>query len=249
MSKTMYGSGTLWATPASGDTTPRRFGILSEASVEFTSTVKELHGQDDFPEEVASGKRSLTLKAKNATIGGAFFNSIFFGNGVISSGHDKTAELEAAAIPDTSGPYTVTVSNAVSFKDDLGVVYADTADSFKRVDGAPAAAGEYQVSPAGIYTFHVGDKAKGILISYTYAVAGSGETLTVSGQKMGTAPKFSVHLYGKYDGRQATLKLFSVVSTKLALAFKNEDFTVPDLEAKGMKDAAGRVFAWSYSWK
>lgn len=244
---TFFGSGTLWATPTSGDKTPRRFGILQDAGVDITTTVKELYGEYEYPVEVARGKGSISVKANYAGFSAAFWNAVFFGNGDLSDGHEALAELEAATVP-AADPYTVNVANAVTFVGDLGVFNAATGDQFTLVDDAPAQ-GQYTVSPAGQYAFNASDAGAALLFTYRYTVAGVGETLKITNQRLGSAPDFSVHLYGKIKGKAATIHLHRVTASKLGFATKQEDFALPAFEAKAMANDLGQVMDFSFGWK
>lgn len=244
---TFFGSGTLWATPTSGDKTPRRFGILQDAGVDFTSTVKELYGEYEYPVEVARGKGSISVKANYAGFSAGFWNAVFFGGGALTNGHEALAELEAATVP-AAGPYTVNVANAVTFVGDLGVYDAATAAQFVRVDDAPAQ-GEYTVTPAGQYTFATADADTAVLFTYRYTVADVGETLEITNQRLGSSPDFSVHLYGKVKGKPATMHLYRVTAAKLGFATKQEDFALPAFEGKAMANDLGQVARFSFGWK
>lgn len=246
--KVMFGSGSLWATPSTGDQTPRRFGVLQDVSMELNYTVKELHGEYEFPIEVARGKGSISLKANYAGISAAFWNAVFFGNGVITDGYDQVAELEAGVIPAAAGPYTVNVANAATFKEDLGVFFADTAVQLKRVAAAPAA-GEYTVTPAGQYTFAAADAEKAVLFTYRYTVANAGQTLAINNQRLGSAPDFGIHLYSKFKGNPVTFKLYRAMGTKLTFGTKQEDFTIPNFEGKVMADSLNRIGTLAFGWK
>lgn len=247
--KTMFGSGSLWASPSSGDPTPRRFGVLQDVSLEMSYSTKELYGEYEFPVEVARGKGSISLKASYAAFSAAFWNAVFFGNGELVDGHDAIAELEAAAVPSVA-PFSLNAANAQTWQEDLGIYYADTAQQLTRSpDAAPFAAGQYVVSPAGQYLFHADDKAKGLLLTYRYTVATAGQTLVLSNQRLGSAPDFAVHLYGKFKGRPVTFKLFRAMGAKLTFATKQEDFTIPSFEGKAMADDLNRIGSLSFGWK
>ena len=100
-------------------------------------------------------------------------------------------------------PYTVTVANAATYNDDLGVVYAATGKRFNRVT-TPSAAGQYSVNFAtGVYTFAAADANAALLISYTYNVTTSGNKLTLTNQLMGTTPTFKATFYTTYTGEGA----------------------------------------------
>jgi hypothetical protein len=84
----------------------------------------------------------------------------------------------------------VTVSNAATFNDDLGVRYANTGIAFKRVT-TPSAAGEYSVNEStGVYTFAAADASAAVKINYAYNNTTAGKKLTISNQSGGFTPTF-----------------------------------------------------------
>src|SRR6185503_9658169 len=132
----------------------------------------------------------VTGKAKFARIFGAIFGDLFFGQ-TPATGQLTVSESEAATVP-ASTPYTVTVANAASYVDDLGVFYAagvNAGNRFTRVT-TPAAAGQYSVNPAtGIYTCSAADASAPLLVSYAYNLS-TGKKLVVTNQLMGSTPVF-----------------------------------------------------------
>jgi hypothetical protein len=73
-----FGAGALWGTPltdafgaAIANPTPLLFGVLQDVSVDISADVKELYGQNSFPEAVARGKTKIAGKAKFGRINGA----------------------------------------------------------------------------------------------------------------------------------------------------------------------------------
>lgn len=241
-----FGSGTLFAIPTTGDTTPRKFGVLQDVSVEFSSAQKELYGQFKYPQDVASGKGKIAIKAKAAQISAGFFNSIFFG-AELSTGYESLIEGEAASIPDNPGPYTVTAANAGSFTADRGVIYKADGTPLILTTASPAV-GQYKVDPAtGIYTFAAADTSKAVKLNYTRAIMASGQTLHLSNPLMGQAVEFLLELNGKYKGKEGMLRLYRATSTKLSIDFKNEDHAIPNFEASAYANDAGDVFDWFFS--
>lgn len=236
-----FGSGTLWGVPTSGNLgpnpAPQKFGTLQDVSVDFSADVKELFGQNQFPDFVARGKMKITGKAKAGRIVGAMFNQLFFGQ-TQTAGMKSYANDEVHAVP-ASTPYTVTVTNSAMFSEDLGVRYSATGIQLAKVTSGPTV-GQYSEA-AGIYTFAAADASAGVLISYNYTSAATGLTVAINNQLMGYAPVFEVHLAGLFNNSQFAIKLFSCVSTKLSIATKQDDFTVPEFDFSAFANAAGQV--------
>ncbi len=237
----MYGSGSLFGTRTDiANPTPVQFGVIQDVQIDFSFSTKELMGQYQAPIAVARGAMKITGKTKAATIRGRAFNDIFFGQ-TLSPGQQATALNEGpTAIP--ASPYSITVANSMTFVADLGVINAATGIPMVAVASAPAA-GQYSLA-AGVYTFSSADEASGISvqISYTYTIASTGNRIVAANQLMGAAPAFQVSLYGTYQGKQATMVLPQCVSTKLSLAFKNEDFMIPEFDFSAYANEAGTFF-------
>jgi hypothetical protein len=239
-----FGSGSLFAVPNATNPTPVLLGTLQECSIDISFSIKELYGQNQFPVAIGRGPGKVDAKAKTAEFSALALNSIFTGL-TSSAGGLTVATSESGTVPST--PYQVTVTNAATFVDDLGVVFSTTAVRLTRVASAPAA-GQYSVVVAtGVYTFNSTDTAKGVLISYSYTQA-SGQTNTiVTNQAMGSAPTFMAVLSNPYQGSNLVLKLYSCVSTKLSMGFKNEDFSVPEFGFQAFANAAGQVYQLTLS--
>src|SRR3954463_2627770 len=128
-----FGAGALWGnrTDATGSGIgPDQFGILQDVQIDLDWPTKELYGQYQFPVDIARGQGKIAGKAKFARIFGAIYGDLFFGQ-VPASGGLTVSENEAAIVP-ASLPYTVTVANAATFADDLGVYYATGASAGSR---------------------------------------------------------------------------------------------------------------------
>lgn len=245
-----FGSGTLWGVRTDiANATPVKFGALQDASVEFTSTTKELYGQFQFPLAVARGTGKIAGKAKFGQIQGRAFADLFFGQS-LSAGQTTAANAEAQTVP-ASGPYTVQVTNHTSYVADLGVAYAATGLPLIQVASSPAQ-GQYSVAPStGTYTFAAADAGAAILMSYQYTVSGSGQSFTLANPLLGVQPSFQIILETSYQSpgglKKADLTLLNCVSSKLSLDAKQEDFTIPEMDFAAFANAAGNVFTWSFS--
>jgi hypothetical protein len=237
-----FGSGALWGerTDLTGSGIgPRQFGVLQDIQIDFDWTDKELYGQVQFPVAIARGQGKISGKAKFAQILGLLYSDIFFGT-TAATGQFAVSELEAAVVPATT-PFTVTVANAASYNDDLGVVYAANGRRFNRV-ASPSAAGQYSVNfSSGIYTFAAADANAAVLISYTYNTAASGNKLTLTNQLMGTTPTFKATFYTTYNGEGTALRLNACTANKLSFPTKIDDWTISELDFMAFADASGTI--------
>ena len=233
-----FGAGTLWGVNSAANSTPVKFGTLQEVSVEIQATNKELFGQYQFPVAVGRGTSKIQGKAKFGQIQGSLFSSLYFGT-TPSTGQTTTANGEAGTIPSPSGPYTITVANSANFLTDLGVINAATGLPLTKVASGPTT-GQYSVS-AGVYTFAAADAGKAVLISYTYSVSATGQTIAITNALMGTAPTFKLVAEQNWNGGKAVLTLNSCISNKLSLPSKLEDFMVPEFDFSAFADASNNV--------
>lgn len=236
MSQFIFGAGSLYGTSTATGSTPVQFGALQEASFDFSATTKELFGSYQFALAIRRGTIKVTGKAKNGTINGALFNSLFFGQTGVA-GQLLTANGEAGTIPAT--PFTVTVTNSAAFATDLGVKFALTGLPLTRVTTAPAT-GQYSVS-SGVYTFAAADTGLGVLISYTYTSATGGTKTTISNQLLGTTPVFSMVFNALDNGKQVTYTFPKCTASKLSFGTKLEDFALPEFDFNVFADDNGQV--------
>src|SRR5271157_2457795 len=156
-----FGSGVLFGTRTDiANATPVNFGLVQEVTIEETATIKELTGQYQRPVAIARGTIKTTGKAKVARISGLAFANLFYGV-VPGSGQVATAFGEGpTSIPTT--PYQITVANAATFAQDVGVINYATGLPLTLVASSPAA-GQYSVNTTtGVYTFSSVDNAAGV---------------------------------------------------------------------------------------
>jgi hypothetical protein len=70
---------------------------------------------------------------------------------------------------------------------------------------------------------------------------GGATTLTLNNNLMGEAPEFSLSFEAKYKGAMQTWMFPKVMANKLGFSFKNEDYTIPDLDMSAYADDSGEV--------
>jgi hypothetical protein len=221
--------------------TPIQFGTLQDVSVDMSFERKLLHGSRAFPVAAGRGKGSISCKATFADFNGRVFGDMFLGTGTTAQIRAAVVDF-AANIPTTPFQVTVAPPSSGTFAADFGVRLASTGLPMTRVASAPAV-GQYSVNEAtGVYTFASGDTGAGVLISYEYtATSTTARVSTISNQLMGSAPEFEVLLSQPYGGKQLTLRLVRCQPSKMMLAFKNDDFTLPDFEFDALADASDNI--------
>lgn len=239
-----FGSGVLIGTRTDiANATPVNFGLVQEVTIDQSASIKEIHGQFQYPLAGARGTIKTTGKAKVARISGLAFANLYYGI-TPSAGQLATAFAEAGSVP-ASTPYTVTVANAASLVDDEGVVYAATGLPLTKVASSPST-GQYSVL-AGVYTYNAADAGKAVLTTYTYTVASSGQKINVTNPLIGTTPSFQALFYTTFQGQAVTLKLNNCTASKLSFGTKLEDFVMPEFDFSCFADAAGNVMSWSFA--
>ncbi|HEX3885262.1 MAG TPA: hypothetical protein VHW66_21580 [Stellaceae bacterium] len=243
-----FGAGALWGnrTDATGSGIgPDQFAILQDVEIDWDWQTKELWGQYQFPLDIARGQGKITGKAKFARIFGAIYGDLFFGQTPVS-GQVTVSENEAGAVPGTT-PFTVTVANASTYSDDLGVYYANGGNAGGRLTRVttPSAAGQYSVNLAtGIYTFAAADAGAGVSISYLYGATG-GKKLVLTNQFMGYTPTFKATFYTVKTTQNVpaglSLVLNACTATKLSLPTKIDDYEIQEFDFSAFADAAGTI--------
>jgi hypothetical protein len=241
---TQFGSGNLWAVPTlvqgaiPANPVPQKFGVLQDVQLDVSEDLKELHGQLKFPVDISAGKAKITGKAKMASIIGSMFASLYF-NETAATGVKLQATHPSTVIPST--PFQITVTNGATSFRDLGVYYTATGLFLQRVASAPTV-GQYSVNvTTGVYTFAAADTGAFVTIDYMYTSAATGKGFTITNRAMGDKPEFEVFLIQSRKGKQSGWRLNRCVSTKLTLATKLDDFTVPEFDFSAFADDSGNV--------
>jgi hypothetical protein len=122
----------------------------------------------------------LAISAAAALAGTPVVDLTSQGTGTISLTGGYAVYLagpEAATVPVTPGPYTVTVARAAEWVADGGVTVDSTGAALLAVVGAPAA-GQYSVL-AGVYTFNVAQQGVAVTITYTSQAAAADTAFVV----------------------------------------------------------------------
>ena len=78
----LFGSGSLWITPTGGNLpanpTPIEVGTLQDVSLDISFDLKQLYGQNQFPESIARGKGKITGKARIGRFNSDLLNQMMF---------------------------------------------------------------------------------------------------------------------------------------------------------------------------
>jgi hypothetical protein len=219
--------------------TPIQLGVMQAASVDFSFDIKELLGQYQFPVAVARGKGKIAGKATFAQLNGLTLNSLFFGQTLAAGTLSEVIDTSGTAIPGTPFAITPTVPGSGTWTVDLGVIGANGLPMTKVVTGP--ATGQYSVA-SGVYTFAAADIGQVVRISYQYTATSTvARKLTVNNVLMGQAPQFRTDLLLPYNGKNFVLTLPACISSKLTVATKLDDFTIPEFDFSGFADSSNNV--------
>jgi hypothetical protein len=248
----LFGAGILWGTPlqdANGNAivnpTPVQFGTIQDVSVDISFDTKLLYGQSQFAIDAGRGKGKISLKAKAANVNGALLNSIFFGqtmtNGVTADNFDTTG----TAVPTTPFIITPAVPNSGTWAQDLGVRGA-TGIPLTRVAASPTT-GQYAVT-SGAYTFAGADVGLIMYMSFQYTNSSTvAKKATVANLLMGQAPTFRCDLSVPRAPKTIVFTFNNCITSKLAIATKQDDFIIPEFDFDAFADSNGNVMSWAIS--
>jgi hypothetical protein len=231
-----FGVGQLVLNAGGANPTPLQLGILQDVDLDFSATEKELYGQFQLPVDIARGEMKLAIKAKEASISEMLLASFFTGS-TTAANYTSAAINEATTLSSTS----YTAVNGATYVADCGVLNLTTGLPMTAVASAPAA-GQYAVNTTtGVYTFAAGDNGAQLWISYTYGVTGAGKTMHFNNPLMGSGASYSVTLFNIFRGKVLGFKFYAVTVPKLALPFKNNDYTIAGLDMGVYQDGLGNV--------
>ena len=247
-----FGSGTIWGTPvsdafgnASAIPTPFQLGILQDVSFDASFEEKLLYGKKSFAVDSGRGKGKVGIKAKAANINILPYSAVFFGQlpttGLIGCYEDAIGQ----AIP-ANGTVALVLPQGVTFFANLGVRSDAVGTPFIRVAANPTT-GQYTTDGNGNYVFAVADQAKNIYIDYQFFNAAVGQTLAVKNLSMGLSPTFRLDFSMVRNGKVLTFSFPKVMSSKLGMSSKQEDFMIPELDMSAIADDNDNLWTWSSS--
>ncbi|MDE2101879.1 MAG: hypothetical protein KGL39_31830 [Patescibacteria group bacterium] len=239
-----FGSGLAFMRPVGGNQptnpTPIQLATLQDISLDISTTIKELRGQYQFPDDVAQGEGKVSGKAKFGQ-----FNAITLANAIgqsVSVGRKRFVQ-EAATVP-ASIPFTYVTTNAAKFVADYGVVYTATGLPLTAV-ATVTAAGQYSVNVStGTYTFDTSDASAAVTIAYEYNDTTAGSTVAMLNQLQGYGPSLELYLNQPYNGDSKDMRLFNVKISKISRPTKNGDYVITELDFEAFANAAGQVFEY-----
>ena len=232
-----FHSAEVYLKPSTANPTPRRIGVLQDISIEIKRDIKELFGENKFAEDAASGNESISGKYKSGEMDPSWITEAF-----LDADRTTGMLLFARAELHTVTAGTTTVTHAVDFSEDYGVINPLTNQAYRRVATTPAA-GEYSVNEStGVYTFNASENATSVGHTYLYEVT-TGETYTVNNSAAGDSVYCSIFLYkNSRAGTPFGLRLANATFESASFGFKLNEYTMPEGSFKGFANSAGKVF-------
>jgi hypothetical protein len=238
-----FGIGGMFANPNAGNEVavgsgggPVQFGIIQNVELDISQALKELMGQNKFPDDVAPSDMKVTGKGGFARLNIPIMNNLFYADSVASGG-SIVVPNEAHTLSGTT--VVIAPPNSGTFAQDLGVVYASNFKPLELVTSG-VAQGQYEVDVStATYTINAADENTALLFSYRYTVT-TGNTLTVTNHVQGYGPVFELFLLEHYNGLNG-LHLYACRASKLSHPLKRADYMIPEFDFTGYANPAGNV--------
>jgi len=223
---------------------PVNVGFAQEFSIEAAGTTKQLFGQKQWPLAVARGTIKGTGKFKAATISGLAWSALFYG--ITASTSNMVAWTIGSTFTTSTSVTTLQVGSTTTFDTDLGITYAASGLPLQRVSTGSEATGKYSLTTGtpGLYNFAAGDQGVAIKVTYT-ATTTTGQSLLVTNQLIGSTPTFQLDYYTNFNQPAAkpfVVRIYSSVAAKHMMAFKLEDFMIPEFDFDLFANASDQVY-------
>ena len=178
----------------------------------------------------------------------------------LSTGAIATPGSGASTVTSTGGGLLLGVGSTAIFDADLGVTFVNSGLPGRRVStGLETSSGLYSIgSSAGVnlnyYYFSQPDTTtltagttNPIKITYSYstAAAGTGTSSIILNQPIGFSPTFQLDYYTNLNQPAAkpfVVRCYAGIGAKIAMAFKLEDFMMPEYDFDLYADNSGRLW-------
>jgi hypothetical protein len=224
---------------------PSLLGILSGVTLTFERKIfTTTGGMAGAAIAAASGEMTVKGNAKFARLQATSIGNMFFGpNTLQMPGNLQMTVGENQTVP-LGSSLEITVNQAATFIEDLGVFYAETGAALTPVSNGDPGPTEYQSLPGGIYLFNDHDEGTAVTIYYTYTTS-TGQQLIIADAGGGAMPFFQVFLRQPDSalglGFDVVTKLTNCFSSKLALPFTTQRYSIADFEFQAMLDPTNTI--------
>lgn len=229
-------------------------GYAQELTLDFAGNTKQLYGQNQYPLVAARSTVKSTGKWKSAVCSAVAWNAAFYG-GTFSTANSLNWNVGSTfTMTSTMSSTGGGLSPSTAFDADLGVTFSTIGTPLLRASStALGSSGAYAVSSVtpGLYYFNTTDAAAGyaIKITYTNLQSTTGQNLVVTNQPIGFTPTFQLDYYttlSQPTARPMAIRLYACVASKHTLAFKLEDFMMPEFDFDIFADSQSRVVGYSF---
>ncbi len=256
-----FGPGILILTRTDILGAPVNVGYVQEFSLDFSGNTKQLFGQNQFPLVAARATIKATGKMKNAVLSGLAMNSCFYGNTFSTAAYSGGVgvyewNIGSTFTLSTTSTSAVQVGSSLTFDADLGVTYAVTGLPLQRVSTGSEALGKYSITNTstagpGSYNFSAAESTAStavyVKISYTDTggATANRQALTVTNLIIGNTPTFQLDYYTNLNQPGLTpyaCRIFQCVASKHVMAFKLEDYLMPEFDFDIFANNAGQIY-------
>lgn len=248
----VFGVANVFMNPTLGNIptlpTNQQLITLQDFTLDIDATLKDLRGQFQFPDDVATADRKLAWKSGFGRLDIDAYNNVMFGESAITTGGEDVNVNEVHTIP-ASSPFTITVTNSATFVKDEGVIYASgtAAQNGQKLQNNGAtypSTGQYINSTGGVYSFAAADAGLQVKISYISTVS-TGRQLLVQNHTQGWGPALEIYAANPYQEFTANIPnyvhLYAAKVTKIGIPLKRADHLITSVEGESYADASGRV--------
>jgi len=245
--KKIFGAGRFFGINNIATPTPARFVLPQDMSVTFKRGVKSLFGENQLAADLSGGEMEVSGKVSYGTSNARVLADLLFGVGS-TTGQTLESDNELGTI----STHSIQVANHTTWTVDLGVVNTATGVRYQRVASGSETAGVSYSVASGTYTFASGETGTTFKISYLYANASAGETVSLTNQPQGKVSDFSaVYVFPWTNNSNVTeqdvLTLNSCIASDAEISTKSGDYAKPSFAFSAACDTNDTLGTFSFA--
>lgn len=243
--KSIHGvGGRVYFVPSGTNASKVSLAVIKNWTFELSQESSDLQGSGLDLLDTLPIKRSLKGKLSLSDFSSSIIAAVTSGT-TISAGV-KLGTTYQTTVPSTPFQVTPTPPGSGTFYKDLGVV---DLDAKKEMTCAATATGTgvYAVNEStGQYTFNTADATHNVLISYSYSVAGSGQTLEIASASAGVASStYALHFYGSAGGKSYGIYIPACRLPNLSLTMAPDAWSDVSVDYTAFLDGSNKL-AYTY---